>query len=64
MREYKVIGRHNKPKNYEYWEDTPVIYDLTIREQEEAPSDTGLTDIYGNAIFSFPEKTRIGFVHY
>lgn len=64
MREYKVIAKGKAPKNYEYWEDAPVIYGLTIHEQEEAPSDTGLIDPHGNAIFSFPAETRIGFIHF
>lgn len=53
-----------KPKSAEYWEDIPVIYDLTVREQEEVPSDTGLIDHIGNSIFSFPAERRIGFIHF
>lgn len=64
MRQYKVISKANKPKSAEYWEEIPVVYDLTIREQENAPSDTGLVDVYGNSIYSFPEETRIGFIHF
>lgn len=47
------------------WDDhNAVIYDVVIREQEEAPSDTGLIDIYGNSIYSFPESKPIGFIHF
>jgi len=55
--------RPPKPKA-EWWEDNPVVYDLTIREQEEAPSDTGLIDINGNPFYSFPQERRIGFIHF
>ncbi len=52
-----------KPQKAEYWEDVAVIYDLTVREQEQAPTDTGLIDHLGLSIFSFPEERRIGFIH-
>lgn len=64
MRKYKVVSKRDAPKLNEWWEHNTVIYDLTIREREEAPSDTGLIDVYGNSIFSFPAERRIGFIHY
>lgn len=57
---------HKKPSKpkADWDDDLPIVYDLTIREQEQAPTDTGLVDIHGNAFFSFPSETRIGFIHF
>lgn len=64
MRKYKVIPKGLAPKSDEYWEESPVIYDLTVMEQAESPSDTGLIDTFGNPYYSFPEKRCIGFIHF
>lgn len=63
MRQYKVVSKIIKPKaDFDHCE--AVVYDVTIREQEEAPSDTGLVDIHGLPFYSFPEERRIGFIHF
>lgn len=65
MRKYAAIAprmaKGRTVSGFNEWNDEPLLPHLTVVEAEDGIYDTGLIDPYGRAIYSFPEKAKIGF---
>lgn len=64
MRKYKVITRLNtKITSKDMYDDDPLLPSLTVYDLDNSPVDTGLVDSKGDPIFSYMERSPIGFTN-
>lgn len=62
MRKYKVAKAWVEWGYYDADESFATSEHYGISGEADGPRDTGLIDMHGNAIYSFPERHPIGFI--